>query len=689
MKRKALSVYKKIPQWGLLIPAALLLIIISIAPSVDALISSFNVGPEYVHDQKTVQVGLGNYRTLFKDRAIIFSLNITALWAAANTLVTGVVSVLLAHLMLKHKQARKHSIIHPLLMIPLGIPLYIAAPLWRAFIHGDAGMSWFFKLTGITMNLITSPMSAFIAVLIASTWINVPITTFVIYSHLSHVGSDLLDAARIDTKFDFEILRFITFPIIRSSFLTMMALNFVKAFKEFTLIHLMTNGGVPLVNGITERYIVGSTTTLGVFMYNLFGSAHYGVTAAFSVLMTASVAVVLIFWYCSTISQKAKQIIGFKVIVIFLFGLGILFDVIFLREQISILRLLILTGLLLSFKYLDIFPYTLIALLIYRILDIVFYGFLEGFSPLVPAVLFVLLFTKKNSSHKIQSFPTPKITLINQRISSTIGILLEVIYQIVRYGVVLIIGIVTIAIVYLLVRLSLSNLNACYFDTWLPSHISFQAFKNLFLEQNIIRYFFNTVLLAAGSAFLIPFIVIPAAWFLSSIKKERANGIVSSVHTLGTLGGMHSLVPLFSVFLMLGLLNTRTGLILVYVVHALPFALINMKNFFEGYAREMREPARIEGASTLQYMWYILVPLSRPIIRTSMLMAFLGAWNGFNAPLLLLTDEKLYPVSLKLYTYVGSIASGNPQWNLFAAASLINLAIIALIGGRKLSKDPT
>jgi len=117
-----------------------------------------------------------------------------------------------------------------------------------------------------------------------------------------------------------------------------------------------------------------------------------------------------------------------------------------------------------------------------------------------------------------------------------------------------------------------------------------------------------------------------------------------------------------------------------------PFALITIKNFFEGDPRELREPALLEGATASQYIRWILIPLSRPIIKTAMILAFLGAWNGFTAPLILLTDEALYPVSLKLYSYVGSIAFGNPRWNLFAAASVLNLLFIRLLGGNRFEK---
>jgi multiple sugar transport system permease protein len=79
------------------------------------------------------------------------------------------------------------------------------------------------------------------------------------------------------------------------------------------------------------------------------------------------------------------------------------------------------------------------------------------------------------------------------------------------------------------------------------------------------------------------------------------------------------------------------------------------------------------------YMVRILAPLSRPVITTSVMVAFLAAWNGFMAPLLILSDDTKYTISVKLFSFVGSIASGTPKWNLFAAASIINGLIIMLL----------
>jgi len=99
---------------------------------------------------------------------------------------------------------------------------------------------------------------------------------------------------------------------------------------------------------------------------------------------------------------------------------------------------------------------------------------------------------------------------------------------------------------------------------------------------------------------------------------------------------------------------------------------------------ELQEAAMLDGAGTAAYLRYIFIPISFPAVKTMMLFAWLGAWNGFVAPLILLSDEAKYTISLKLYSYVGSIGSGAPQWHLFAAASVVNLLIIRVIGGKRL-----
>ena len=684
--------------WIFLIPLLIITSIVTLLPGIDAIRASFGSSLE-------PGLSLENYRVLFRDRAIFYSLNITVLWATCNSFLSVSIGLLLAHHMILDKgnilsrlirKFRKQSkrrvpsrpLLYGFLLIPLGIPIYIAVPLWRAFLHGDGGLSVFSRLTGITLNLLTNPFAAFIGALIVSVWINIPLTTFVIYSHLRQVNHEILDCARLETKSQFLLMRYIQFPIIRTSVFTMLALNFVKAFKEFTLIHLMTGGGVPLVSGITERFMVGSTTTLGVFLYNVFtGFNDYGFTAAFAVVMASLVAIVLIFWMLSTISDIEKRNTRFKQVLLVVLMIDFFADLFLAGGSFSILKALIYSLFFLSLTKHIFFSVGTVFAIIHTTVGILLHGFLEGFSPVLPAILFTYFLTLPPSCTNLIVPPKSMKTLYKYKETSTLDKIIDWSYQGAIYICTILFIISSVVIIAFLILLSISGLNACYFNNFIPKYFSVAAFVKLFTTEHIMKYFLNTAIIAIGAAIMTPLVVIPAAWSLSTIKKERANSFVSFIHVLGTLGGMHSLVPLFMIFILLGLINTFQGLILVYTVHAIPFALVTIKNFFEGKPRELREPALLEGATTLQYLRWILLPLSKPIIKTAMILAFLGAWNGFTAPLLFLTEESMYPVSLKLYTYVGSVASGNPQWNLFAAAAVINLVIIRLLGGRRLSRD--
>ncbi len=680
--------------WFALVPLCALLGLITLIPAFDALISSVTTqGDSALGFAGRFWLGLDNYRYLLRDRAIFYSLNLTMAWATSNVLISVGISLLIAQFMHirmeRSKGGRKRR--PPLLgflLIPLGIPIYIAVPLWRALLHGDAGISLFSNLTGITLNLLTDPIASFWGSLLVSVWMNLPITTFVLYSHLSRVEAEVLDSARLETKSRFETMRHIQFPAIRTSVMIMTALNFVKASKEFTLIHLLTDGGAPMLSGITEHHIIGSTTTLGIFLYDLFTSFNsYGLTAAFSVIMGAIVIITLAFWMISTQSNPARRQTWATMLLLVLMIADIPFKIKFLGDGISVLTLVILVCYLASFRWKPLLALGSFLFFVQVALDIQRNGFLEGFSPLLPAVLFVLLQAPRwtgggSLAHLFKhQFPSLGKWRIHRQWTPV-----EVPYLTAMYVAVMFLVVSSSIIVYYLVWLSISGLNACAIDGLLPRIVTLQNFQALFTTERILRYFLNTAIIATTTAIFTPLVVIPAAWYLSTIRKQRANLMVSGVHALGTIGGMHSLIPLFAVFLALGLLDSHLGLALVYTVHAVPFALITIKNFFEGDPRELREPALLEGATASQYIRWILIPLSRPIIKTAMILAFLGAWNGFTAPLILLTDEALYPVSLKLYSYVGSIAFGNPRWNLFAAASVLNLLFIRLLGGNRFEK---
>jgi multiple sugar transport system permease protein len=108
------------------------------------------------------------------------------------------------------------------------------------------------------------------------------------------------------------------------------------------------------------------------------------------------------------------------------------------------------------------------------------------------------------------------------------------------------------------------------------------------------------------------------------------------------------LTPIFLVLTKIGLHNTLTGLVCVYVTLQLPFSIFMMRNAFDAVPREIEEAARIDGAGTLAIIWEIVIPLAKPALGAAALMAFLQAWDEFFYALIFTSDlrAKTLPVAI-------------------------------------------
>jgi multiple sugar transport system permease protein len=133
-------------------------------------------------------------------------------------------------------------------------------------------------------------------------------------------------------------------------------------------------------------------------------------------------------------------------------------------------------------------------------------------------------------------------------------------------------------------------------------------------------------------------------------------------------------LPLFLMLNKVGLVNTMWGVILPSLVN--PFGLYLMKTFWDsGFPNELIEASRLEGANEWQIFWRIGMPLMQTGLVTVALLCFVGAWNNFFLPLIVLNQDSLYPLTLGLNVWnsVSSAAGGRPVYNLIALGSLISV----------------
>jgi multiple sugar transport system permease protein len=165
-------------------------------------------------------------------------------------------------------------------------------------------------------------------------------------------------------------------------------------------------------------------------------------------------------------------------------------------------------------------------------------------------------------------------------------------------------------------------------------------------------------------------------------KKFLFNLIIATV----TVPSTALVLPLFLMLNKLGLLNTMWGVILPSLVN--PFGLYLMRIFWESaFPTELLEAARLDGAGEMRIFWGIGMPLMLSGLVTVALLSFVGAWNNFFLPLVVLSDDHLFPLTLGLNVWNSvshAAGGGKPVYNLIALGSLISvlplLAAFILLG---------
>ena len=136
------------------------------------------------------------------------------------------------------------------------------------------------------------------------------------------------------------------------------------------------------------------------------------------------------------------------------------------------------------------------------------------------------------------------------------------------------------------------------------------------------------------------------------------------------------LVPLFIIWTRLELVNTRIGLVIIYIAVQAPFATFLLRSYMVGIPLSFDESARIDGASDLQILRRILLPILWPSFLTVGLVTGLYAWNEFLLAVTFINRPEVKPVSTSLYAFTGRFSQ---DWALTSAASVMMIFPIVLL----------
>jgi multiple sugar transport system permease protein len=137
-----------------------------------------------------------------------------------------------------------------------------------------------------------------------------------------------------------------------------------------------------------------------------------------------------------------------------------------------------------------------------------------------------------------------------------------------------------------------------------------------------------------------------------------------------------TLIPLYRIMTTFGLVNTYTGIILVYVSGFLPLATWIMYNYMSSLPISIEEAGQVDGASRMQVLWHVVLPLARPGIISTAIITFLFAWGQFLFPLVLSSDLSTQPLTVVIASLQGRHVV---PFTLLSAAGVLAIAVPALI----------
>jgi ABC-type glycerol-3-phosphate transport system permease component len=173
--------------------------------------------------------------------------------------------------------------------------------------------------------------------------------------------------------------------------------------------------------------------------------------------------------------------------------------------------------------------------------------------------------------------------------------------------------------------------------------------------------------LAAGSL---------AAYPLARIRFAGSQLVLFLIIAPMMIPGLVNLVPTYIIMAKLGLLDSYEGLILIYWVHALPMAVWILRGFFQTLPTELEDAAAVDGASRLQALWWIVLPLSQPALAAVALLVFLNAWNEFVIASIMTSSAVMRTAQVFLYLNMTDVGV---NWGEMMASGLaINVPVLAL-----------
>jgi putative chitobiose transport system permease protein len=208
----------------------------------------------------------------------------------------------------------------------------------------------------------------------------------------------------------------------------------------------------------------------------------------------------------------------------------------------------------------------------------------------------------------------------------------------------------------------------------LPASPSLAAYRQLFLEQPMARYLFNSTIVSGLAVLANLLFCSLAAYPLARLRFAGRGLVLALVVATILIPFQVVMIPLYLLMVQAGLRNSLWALILPQAATA--FGIFLLRQSFLGVPVELEEAARIDGCTPLGEWWNVMIPAARADLITLAMFVFIGTWSDFLWPLIILDDPSLFTLPLGLQQLSSSFSL---DWRLVAAGSVVSILPVVLL----------
>jgi ABC-type glycerol-3-phosphate transport system permease component len=212
----------------------------------------------------------------------------------------------------------------------------------------------------------------------------------------------------------------------------------------------------------------------------------------------------------------------------------------------------------------------------------------------------------------------------------------------------------------------------------IPSHLSFSAYPDVFSQQHFLTPLVNSLIVALGTTVVTIVVGSLAGYALARLNIRGAGAILSFILLAGFFPVLAMVGPLYLLLDDLHILDSIFPLIIVYLVYTLPLTTWLLKNFFQQIPAELEEAALMDGATRLQTLRKVVIPVAIPAVFTAAILSFILAWNDFAFAISFLRTTGHFTAPLAIVTF------GESQYQVFynlidAAVVIVSIPIALLV----------